>query len=388
MTSTSESLILLGDHVIHQLLINLASDDILRFRDALAKCLVQTSLEQERAYQPEASIVNRPEGQKVLFRPFTSPTSMGVKIIATPKAVPTPDGLKTPALCGVITLCDASGRPTGILDGKAITGYRTSLSAIVPFMWRDDVSSIVVFGAGMQALWHVRLALALRGSEINTVTIVNRSFGRAKSIVSQLTEENAQLWNSQTAIDCLDPSSDMYEDRLRTLVRDATVIFCTTPSVTPLFPAGYLTETRDFGHSHQLPLITGVGSWQASMCEIHPDIIHHAIKKSSAIPFSHGNTDVQQKPSGGAVITDDRAASMMHAGEFLQANLTESDILGIGDLISRQESGTLSPEVQRWMASGFLVYKSIGVSMTDLVISEMMLQLAKEKKVGKVVDGL
>ncbi|KAI7200747.1 hypothetical protein KC316_g1372 [Hortaea werneckii] len=388
MASNSESLVLLGDHVIHQLLISLAQDDILRFRDALARCLVQTSLEQERAYQPEASIVNRPEGQRILFRPFTSPTSMGTKIIATPKAIPTPDGFKTPALCGVITLCDASGRPSGILDGKAITGYRTSLSAMVPFMWRDDVSSIVVFGAGMQALWHVRLALALRGSDVKTVTIVNRSSDRAKSIVSQLLEENAEYWNSQTAIDCLDLSSDVYEDRLRTSVQDATVIFCTTPSVTPLFPAGYLADTREIGDSHHLPLITGVGSWQASMCEIHPDIIHHAMEKSSAIPFSHSNTNVQQRHSGGAVITDDRAASMMHAGEFLQAKLTESDIVEIGDLISRQESGTLSPEVQRWMSSGLLVYKSIGVSMTDLVISEMMLQLAKEKKVGKVIDGL
>ena len=36
------------------------------------------------------------------------------------------------------------------------------------------MARIVVFGAGKQALWHVRLALALRGDEIKHSAIVNQ----------------------------------------------------------------------------------------------------------------------------------------------------------------------------------------------------------------------
>jgi hypothetical protein len=52
------------------------------------------------------------------------------------------------------------------------------------------VDHIVVFGAGVQALWHTRLILTLRGKEVKSVTYVSSSKGRVDGIVATVSKEN------------------------------------------------------------------------------------------------------------------------------------------------------------------------------------------------------
>ncbi|KAF4556369.1 Ornithine cyclodeaminase-like protein 2 [Elsinoe fawcettii] len=384
---STDSLIILGEKVIHDLLLNLERPDILYIHDELVSCLVKLTVEDERKYQPDASIVNRPEGQKILFRPFTSSNAMGTKIIATPRPVHTSEGVKNPPLDGVITICNDDGKPRGLLDGKEITGYRTTLSAMVPFLWRRNVANIVIFGAGMQAQWHCRLALALRGSEIRSITVVNRTASRAEEVVSQLRKENESIWKSQVKLEWLDPAQSEYDNLLRRLLEDASVIFCTTPSTSPLFPASVIIDHLEKDQGRIAPLITAVGSWQADMLEIDPSLIHHAIRVSDSIDFSRRDSPSRHTTKGGAIVTDDREASLKHAGEVVQTGLKELQLVEIGDLMDRKRRDTLSAELEGWMASGLLIYKSIGVSMTDLVTSNFILDFARRRSLGtKVTD--
>jgi ornithine cyclodeaminase/alanine dehydrogenase-like protein (mu-crystallin family) len=122
------------------------------------------------------------------------------------------------------------------------------------------------------------------------------------------------------------------------------------------------------------------------MQEIDPELIRHAAQRSSKINFAPRGIDEAGGEKSGAMVADDRRASMMDAGEVVRSNLAPEQILEVGDLVDRQRNGKLSAEVQEWMASGLLVYKSIGVSLTDLVAGQKILGLAKKKHLGTVIN--
>ena len=152
------------------------------------------------------SSVQRENGQNALLRPFTSDDSVGIKTTVDP--VPLPDGSRRP-LHGVIVLCDGTGNPTGILGGEEVTGYRTSMNAMVLFSWQKTVEKIVIFGTGMQALWHTRLILTLRGADVKSITYVNPGrkddVNKINAIVSN---ENSTLWKSSCVFDGINDSHD------------------------------------------------------------------------------------------------------------------------------------------------------------------------------------
>lgn len=386
--SSNNSLFVLANDAVHNLLINLSRSEIMTFHNKLTSCLVEFSRGQERLYQPDAGIVNRPEGQKILFRAFTSPSAMGTKIVVNPQ----PQAQKPPPLSGIITLCDPNGAPSGIVNAKEVTGYRTAMSAMIPFLWRRNPSHIVVFGAGLQALWHIRLAMALRGSEIKGITVVNRSLPRARDLVAQVTEENAARWQSQAELCCLDPSVVNYDAQLRSVLEKATIIFCTVGSMSPVLLSSHLPYISQLGETSNTlgPLITGVGSWQADMVEVDPQLVREAVRCSSHIDLSsfasNSSPGAGQRSKRGAVLVDDADAARTHAGEIVQAGIAPEEILEIGDIVHGLRQGTLSTEVQEWMASGFLVYKSIGVSMTDVVAGEAIVEMAKNKQLGTLIS--
>lgn len=368
----SDNLLVLGDAAVHELLINLEKDEILGFQNELATCLAAFAVGEERKYQPEPGIINRPEGQKILLRPFTSPDSVGTKIIVDPAPVTTSDGeVRRPPLSGVLALCDNGGNPTGIINAKEVTGYRTSLSAMIPYMWRQDTENIVVFGAGKQALWHVRLALALRGSEIRSVTVVNRSLPRAQELVDQVKTENEQRWKSEAKLTCLASSQVEADKSLETLLTDASVIFCTVPSTSPLFPGSYLTEKVKKGG--RAPLVSAIGSWQADMVELDSELVKYAVNT----PYGEAR---------GKIIVDDDQSVKSHAGEVVQNDLQDQDMVPLGALVKQQQNGQLSKHQSEWMAKGFVVYKSVGVGLTDLTAGNAILTLAKKKNVGTSVS--
>ncbi|KAF5006289.1 hypothetical protein FDECE_7320, partial [Fusarium decemcellulare] len=158
----SAGLTVLNDPQVLDLLINLSRDDIIKFQRGLEQSLIEFTVGKEAEYQPTPDFVNRPSGQKTLFRTFSSADAVGTKIVVNPAPVEDEEGNKVyPPLNGVLALCDAAGRPTGLLNAGEVTGYRTALSALIPWMWRRHTERVVIFGAGKQGLWHARLALAL-----------------------------------------------------------------------------------------------------------------------------------------------------------------------------------------------------------------------------------
>ena len=380
------SLVVLADSAVHEVLISLSRDDILHFHKSLATCLREYSIGSERQYQPAPGVVNRPSGQKTLFRPFTSPTAVGTKIIVDP--APSGDNNRRPPLQGILALCDENGLPSGVINAGEVTGFRTSLSAMIPYVWRRHTEHIVVYGAGQQALWHIRLALALRGDEINSITVVNRSEPSARAMLDTVKQENAARWRSEATLDYLGPpttNSPNYDQALKAALGDADVIFCTVPSSKPLFPADYLPN-RDQHQGGRSPYISAIGSWQPDMIELDPALLR------SIVDGTRGGGFHPEGGEGGAILVDDREVAMTHAGEAVQSQLQTGDMVELGKIVHlrEQDAAVAAADHQankdgllnKWLAEGLVVYKSVGVSATDLVAGEEILALARRRTLG------
>ncbi|KAI1173449.1 hypothetical protein F4777DRAFT_557783 [Nemania sp. FL0916] len=359
------NLLVLGDSDIHNILINLTRSEIHHFRDALAQCLRDYSVGAEREYQPLPGVINRPEGQKCLFRPFTSGDAVGSKIIVQPA----PTSKAAGALHGMIALCDSDGLPSGILNAEEVTGYRTALSALIPYLWRRHSENIIVFGAGKQALWHLRLVLALRGDEIKSIIVINRTVSRGEELVAKIKQENESRWKSAATMQCIDPSGPDYQERLKGQLATADVVFCTVGAKEPLFPADYIVTE---GRARQ-PYISAVGSWQPDMIELDPELLHYTARK------------VSSDSRAGSVVVDDRDGVLGHSGEAAQSKIEAKYLLETGELEYIRQNGDVGESLQHWMADGLLVYKSVGVGMLDLAASNAILAIARERGLGTTI---
>ncbi|KAI1127070.1 hypothetical protein F5Y10DRAFT_201307 [Nemania abortiva] len=360
------NLLILSDSDIHNILINLSKSEIHTFGDVLSRCLIDYSVGGERKYQPLPGVINRPEGQKCLFRPFTSPDGIGSKIIVQPA----PTSKAAGALRGMIAVCDADGLPSGILNAEEVTGYRTALIALIPYLWRRHTEKIVVFGAGKQALWHLRLALALRGEEIKSIVLINRTASRAEALLAQLRGENESRWKSAAIMQHTDLSHPNFQRCLKDHLSTADAIFCTTGATEPLFPAHYIIAEGKERH----PYISAVGSWQPDMIELDPELLRQAVK------------EIPPGSKAGSLLVDDREGVLHHSGEVPRSNMRAEHLVEIGEIESLPQTERDREPLQYWIRDGLLVYKSVGVGLTDLAASTTLLAIARERGLGTTIS--
>ncbi|KAL4903268.1 hypothetical protein BDW74DRAFT_186526 [Aspergillus multicolor] len=369
----------LDNSTIHDILINLSRAETFRFLHILEQTLLDFTTT-ERHYQPAPTVANRPDGQNTLFRPFTSSSSIGTKIIVDPA----PDSTgKRGSQGGIIVLCDEKGSPSGVLSAEEVTGYRTSMNAMVPFCWRKHVENIVIFGAGVQALWHSRLILALRGDEVKSITYVSGDKARANKLRATISAENDARWKASCSFHHISntaPQEEFQRD-LKSCLQETDCIFCTTPAKKPLFPPSYLPHAGSNGNSSsKIPFISAIGSWQPDLIEVDPDLLRLAV----------AGTSFATAKEGGAVLVDDREFALTNSGELIQSQVSAKYIVELGEIIaskkgrSNEISGLIAErsveEMERFISEGFVVYKSVGVSLTDLTVSKAILELAKARK--------
>ncbi|KAL2690095.1 hypothetical protein Neosp_004163 [[Neocosmospora] mangrovei] len=338
----ANNLVVLNDSVVHDLLISLPKDEIIKFQHALEDSLIEFTVGEESKYQPTPDFVNRPTGQKTLFRTFSSSDAVGTKIVVTPAPVKDASGKTVnPPLNGVLALCDASGRPTGLLNAGEVTGYRTTL-----------------------------------GDEIKNITIVNRSAARAQALVEQVTEENQKCWKSSANLNVLDPSQSDYEQRLDALLSTADTVFCTVGSTTPLFS---LKSILGEGSRSRLPFVGAIGSWQPDMIELDPEMLQHAATRDDAY---------NPRGAGGSILVDDLEECLVKSGEVIQSKLKAEQMMQVGEILSLKRENKSTDSLESWLGEGFVVYKGIGVSVTDLAAGNAILELAKTRNVGVSIPNL
>ncbi|KAL8827446.1 MAG: hypothetical protein Q9170_007012 [Blastenia crenularia] len=442
-------LTVLSDADIHSLLFSLTREDVVALQENLAEALHEYSTGTQettgccQTNQPQRISIPATNNQTTLFMPASTSKSRGIKIATLAASEPSRHGSltslhSTPSIAssassqstsqstppatpatpasqmsnlslagstptdpsiassqstspiGSLTLLTASGQPYGFLAASELTAFRTALAATMLFTRRTNVHTIAVFGAGAQALWHIRLALLLRGPEIHHVHIINRKFERARELMTNIytSPEWKDLRKSNDKLDFSIVSNEYgeYNRLLKDHVRKSDAIFCCTPSTMPLFPPEYLTSTEGRKKGRY---VSAIGSYRQHMIEIHPDILRQAV----APEHKHHHHRHAQK--GGVIIVDSLSACMKEAGEIKQANLTPEQLVEIGELLMVKkaamkevaEGGEGEKGLKNWLQGGNVIYKSVGLGLMDVCVGEDLVMLSRERGVGKTFEG-
>lgn len=366
------SFTVLSDPDIRQILESLSPSDALNVAHSLEQALVQYSCHDEQQYQPHRATVPRPDGQITVYMPASTPDLVGVKIVGLSPSKPpseTSKGAPAPGLKCVLTLCDATGQAIGVLNAAELTAFRTSLGSILLYKFRRNTENIVVFGAGKQAEWHIKLALLLRGEDIKSVTVVNRSAQRTQHLIDTLTKGPNSNWPAHIALNVFD-EQDNRDAALEALLAESDVIFCTTGTSQPLFPASYLTSEKARQKTRYL---AAIGSYRLDMEEVDSEYIKQIIDPTSVLADSAFR--------GGIVTVDTREGCLQEAGELVKAGVPPEKMVDVGRIFEEKDSGD-ALELTKWLEEGLVVYKSVGTGVMDLAVGHHLLKLAKARNVG------
>ncbi|KAI0836317.1 ornithine cyclodeaminase [Hypoxylon sp. FL0890] len=329
------SLTVLSDEQIRGMLETLSADEaegfIQTLRNALHEYSTGTqSIKDGVIHQPaRTSVHSNTAGTTTLFMPSFSNLGHAIKVVtlSSPSSDPT---LPTISPTGSLTLYSPEGPPIGFLHAQTLTAFRTALGSSCLLIKRATVRTLTVFGSGLQAYWHIRLALMLRGDTIRHVYIINRKFSEAarstfKKIHGISLEVKQREGWDETQFSLLTPAYGEYERLQKEYVRAADVIYCCTPSTEDLFDASILTshEGRKKGR-----LIVAVGSYTAGMRELPKELLLQATKTHSGHLHYH-----KHATEGGVVVVDTLDGALKEAGEIIDAGLQPRQLVELGELV-------------------------------------------------------
>ncbi|OJJ39569.1 hypothetical protein ASPWEDRAFT_150842 [Aspergillus wentii DTO 134E9] len=385
-------LTILSHGQLSSLLLSLTRDEITSLQQNLADALRDYSTgSQEQgcaaSYQPRRTAITRQNGCTTLFMPASTGQTIGMKMIslqdgdkagcATDSGFEIPEGEN-------VTLLDGDSLPFGLLNAHELTPFRTALASTMLFNKRQRVRTVVVFGAGKQAYWHIRLALTLRGPDIHKVYIINRSFERAAELLKDIYAAENSSWRGDVKFSAVSSDFVEYPRLLNHAIHKADAIFCCTPSIEPLFPAELLTsrEGRQKGR-----LVSAIGSYKSHMTELHPDILRDEVTVHSSHRHFHKHTK-----RSGVVVVDSLDGALKEAGEIIQAGVKPSQVVELGELLMvRKESQAGDDDedaksLREWVQRGNVIFKSVGLGLMDLVTGGDLVRLARERNVGTTVE--
>ncbi|KAK4554634.1 hypothetical protein LTR86_008136 [Recurvomyces mirabilis] len=373
--------------------------------------LAESLSSQSSTASPRASISTTSTSDSATSPSGTASSAASIKTASTGQTSISskPDGTTSSGastIHGSLTLLDSLGRTTGLINAGELTAFRTALASTMLLKKRHSVHDVTVFGAGKQAYWHLRLAMLLRPGEIHHVNMITRNFDSARTCLMRIYNPQpddpeyvnpvGHKYNSKTKTNILTPSHTEYERLLKEFVRSSNVIFCTTPSNTPLFPATYLTnpEGRKKGR-----YIACIGSYKPHMVELHPDVLRDAV----APHHEHKHLHRRQK-EGGAVIVDTVSGCLKEAGEIIQAKLLPDQVVELGELFmlkreaDRQHAAHGHKEdvkgcqfqgnsgLMEWLTKGNVIYKSVGLGLMDVVVGNELVRMGRERGVGTTIE--
>jgi ornithine cyclodeaminase/alanine dehydrogenase-like protein (mu-crystallin family) len=105
--------------------------------------------------------------------------------------------------------------------------------------------------------------------------------------------------------------------------------------------------------------------------------------------------DDSYNPRGakGSILVDDLEEALVKSGEVIQSGLKEERLLQVGEILDwLDDKSERKPEggvekLKTWISEGFVVYKGIGVSVTDIAAGNAILKLARKRNVGTIIPN-
>jgi len=299
---------------------------------------VETALrlyEEKKFHMPDRMHVDY-QGKTLLLMPCFSQKNMGTKLVSL---FPENEKKDFPVLFGVMVLNDGdTGKPLAVLDGAALTALRTGAvgSVSIRHMTSKKVSTLGIVGAGVQGFHQTITACTQRDFE--SIYVFDRVQEKADQLKVKLSSE-------------LKDSEVIQAKSAEELVKESEVVITATTSMEPVLP----DKERLFLRKH----IVGIGSYKPNMREF-PKALFKNIK----------------------TLTVDTEHALVESGDLKipleKGWIKKNRILTLGRIIMGKSSMNLEGE-------GTSVFKSVGMALFDLVVSEFIYQKAKEKGLGQEV---
>lgn len=294
----------------------------------------------EHAYEIYGSgafhMPNRPsveyENKTLMYMPCYTKEAIGTKILTI-----FPENVKRglPSIDGVVLLNDPqTGEPQAILDGQAVTAYRTGAVGGVGIrhLSRRDARTVGIIGAGVQGFYQALYACAAR--DIQTVYLYSHS-GRdlteyAGRLEKAVAEERVKVVQCSTAEE---------------LAAKSDIICTTTPSATPVLPNDpELLKGK---------CIIAIGSYTPQMREI-PDAVWDLVDRVYVeLPYACEESGDLSQP-------------------LAEGRLRKEQVVLMSDFLA-------SGEGKEDAAGETTYFKSVGMGLFDICIAQKLLQKAKER---------
>ena len=282
-------------------------------------------------YMPPRPSVEH-ENKTLMYMPCYMKDIIGTKILSI---FPENAALGLPSIDGVVLLNDrTTGAPVAVLDGQAVTAYRTGAVGGVGIrhLSREDCHTVGIVGAGVQGFHLALYACAARN--IHTVFVYNHSDRDIREYLDRL----------EKTID--NPDIKVVQCKTVEELTGLSDIICTaTPAVRPVLPDDRkLLEGK---------CIIAVGSYTPQMREI-PDAIWDLVDKVYIeLPYACEESGDLSQPLSEGRLTKDK---IMLMDQYLA-------------------SGT-----QKGVSKGTTYFKSVGMGLFDICIAQKLLEKVKERR--------
>lgn len=264
------------------------------------------------------------------------PECFGVKLVSL---IPRNKPPQYSSHLGIVLLFEVEhGQPVALLDAAEITAIRTAAASglATRLLARPDASSLAILGAGEQASSHLAAMLAVR--KLRRIRIWARDPDKAAAFAA------AEGTKHGVTIDVA--------PTVRDAVQHAEIICTVTKAREPILFGDWIEPGTH---------LNVVGSSVAGTAEID-------------IP-----TVVKSR-----FFVDYRSSTITEGGDYLRAlragAITPEHILAeIGEVANGSKAGRTSPV-------DVTLYKSLGIAPQDLASAHYVLQKARERGMGQVID--
>ena len=257
---------------------------------------------------------------------------IGTKILSI---FPDNASLGLPSIDGIMYLNDyKTGRPLAVMDGQAVTAWRTGAVGGVGIrqLSRKDCPTVGIVGAGVQGFYQALYACAAR--PIHTVYVYNHS-------ARDLTEYLTRL---EKAID--NPAVKVVQCKtVEELVRASEIIFTTTPAKEPVLP-----NDKEMLRGK---CIIAIGSYTPDMREI-PDAIWNLVERVYIeLPYACEESGDLSQPLAEGRLKKEQTVLM---------------------------SDYLAEDPREITDTGETTYfKSVGMGLFDVCVAQKILEMTKER---------
>jgi ornithine cyclodeaminase len=307
------------------------------YEEVLAAIELAMSIYEKEAYfMPPRQHLDHGKNTLLLMPCFTNQT-FGIKLVSL-----FPENAKKniPVLKGTMILNNGeTGEPLAVLDAAALTALRTGAvgGTAVKHLAPADIKTLGVIGAGIQGYYQALFASEVR--DISEIYVYDQNSNQLDKYITKISEKRPDI--------IIHSAKTVYH-----LLENSQLVVTATNSNLPVLP----DESKLLKNKHYV----GIGSYKPDMREF-PDSLFQML---DAIFI---DTDHAVEESG----------DLIHP--LKMGWISRKNIFTLGKLLHKGQ-------VKNTNSAGITLFKSVGMALFDVVVSDLIYGNAVDKGLGTEIS--